>query len=370
MGFSGLVRWSNADPEAYAKIERHVRINHNGIPIGQWHLSLKSYRSTFGLNPANPSAPPTIPASSERSIFTVTMNDTVFVLLEDPMAPVHAEARALGLTEPLTHYRNNFLTMRRPGDLEKLMVMLKARWMPVRHAAGATQNASLISMGAGTGLGMGPTGGTATGGGPGRGHPGAPPNNPLAAAEITVEGKVFSLGTDWLLRIGLVRSKDLVKGILMEGEYLPLPYLRLPEGAPDGMVSDLLASLLPAVPIDDESVFVITVPQEQWDDILWDREAEEKEKQKEKEKGKEAAQPEEEEKSEGKEKVAQGDEDIAMNDSKPSASGPAPPENNDDVYAYGVEEIPHVTTRDWEGIDKDRRSAYLAIGALRQEKLL
>lgn len=352
MGFSGLARWVNADADAFTKFDHNIRTNCNGNIVDKWKLSLKSYRSTFGINPAMPSAPPTIPASSERSIFTVTMDDTVFVLLEDPLAPPHCDT-----TEDLTHYRNTFLAVRPPGNLENLLVMLKARWMPVRHAAGNTQNTGMVSMGAGTGLGMGPTGGAGTGGGAGKGHAGAAPNNPLAAAELTVEGRIYSLGTDWLVRVGLVRSKESTKGMVMEAEYLPLPFLRTPDDMPQKMVSNLLASILPD--IIGANMYIVEVGQAQWDDVLWDRDLERKQKEKEAEERRQAERADADDS-----KIAAIPDKIAID------PDPSHPDNDDDAYMYGLEDTPHVTTRDWEGIDKHRRTAYLVIGALRQENLL
>ena len=126
MGFTGLARWVNADAESLTKVEHNIRVNHNGIYQTRWHLSLKSYRSTFNNNPSNPY--PGGFASPERSIVTVTMNDVVFFLLEDQIAPTHAEAEEQGMNpEKLTHFRNTFLTVRPPGSLENLLVMAAFR---------------------------------------------------------------------------------------------------------------------------------------------------------------------------------------------------------------------------------------------------
>jgi hypothetical protein len=57
--------------------------------------------------------------------------------------------------------------------------------------------------------------------GQGKRTSGCNPQQPLAAAELIVDGKVFNIGLDWVLRIGLVRSKDLIKGMLLEAEYRP-----------------------------------------------------------------------------------------------------------------------------------------------------
>jgi hypothetical protein len=341
MGYSGLARWVNADADSLAKVEHNIRVNHNGTHVGRWHLSLKSYRSTFGLDPNQPNVGPSS-HNNERIMITITNHDVVFVLLEDLVAPLHVEAEQRG--GKFTHFRNTLITLRPPGSLENLLVMLKARWMPVRHAAGTAQNSGTISMGAGTGLGMGPTGG---GAGPGKGGAGAPhQNNPFAAAELIVEGKVFAIGTDWVVRIGLVKSKDLLKGMLLEAEYLPIPVQQLHNGTRlDGIVSNMLSSILPNMV--GAVIFAVTVGPDQWEDVLWDPEEDRKRKEAEA-KAKEEA-----------EKRAQGD--VGMD---------ATLENDDDVYVYGVEEIPHVPSRDWVGLDRERRSAYMVSGVLKSENLL
>ncbi|KAJ2911832.1 hypothetical protein MD484_g8577, partial [Candolleomyces efflorescens] len=335
MGFTGLARWINADADSLAKVEHNIRVNHNGVIQSRWLLSLKSYRSTFNNNPSNPN--PGGFVSPERSIVTVTMNDVVFVLLEDQIAPTHVEAEEQGMNpEKLTHFRNTFLTVRPPGSLENLLVMLKARWMPVRHAAGTTQNASLISVVSGAGA---PGGGS----GKGKGPAGTTPNNPLAAAELIVDGKVFHIGLDWILRVGLVRSKDLIKGMLLEAEYRPLPVMYSPPGAQGTMISNFLSSILPVVP--DANIYAVTVGEEQWADLLWDREEEQRKK--------EEKEREEEEKEKEKKQL-----------------GTDASENDDDIYVYGFEDVLDDPKRDWEGIDRDRRSAYQVIGALKAENIL
>ena len=45
-------------------------------------------------------------------------------------------------------------------------------------------------------------------------------------------------------------------------------------------------------------------------------------------------------------------------------------ENTDDLYVYGDDDIPQKRPGDWVGVDRDRRSAYLIMGALRSEGIL
>lgn len=42
----------------------------------------------------------------------------------------------------------------------------------------------------------------------------------------------------------------------------------------------------------------------------------------------------------------------------------------DDIYVVGHEDIPESKRGDWVGLDRDRRSAFVILGALRSEGLL
>lgn len=109
-----------------------------------------------------------------------------------------------------------------------------------------------------------------------------------------------------------------------------MPVLRSPiaDGTSE-LLSNLLTSVLPN--IRDAKTVAVTISDGQWEDVLWDREAEEKEK------------------------------DAQENEK---------PKNDDDIYAYGDEDIPLKKPGDWVGVDRDRRSAYLIMGALRSEGIL
>jgi hypothetical protein len=75
---------------------------------------------------------------------TLTMNENVFVLLEDPASPTRADIVTsvqnsqtidgqVFLVPP--HYRTTFLTLRPPGALEQVLHQLRACWIPVRQIA-------------------------------------------------------------------------------------------------------------------------------------------------------------------------------------------------------------------------------------------
>ncbi|KAG6335631.1 hypothetical protein ID866_3447 [Astraeus odoratus] len=218
----------------------------------------------------------------------LTMNDNVFVLLEDPGAPTRADVLASAqATVPQTsdgvgpsnlsppHYRTTFLTLRPPGALEQLLSQLNARWVPVRQNIGSTQR---------------PQG---------------------TAQQLSVEGHVFAIGNDWLVRAGnVVLAGGAVKGMLLEAEYLPLPVLH-------------------SQAADDAKTVAVAVSDSQWEEVLWDREEEERQ---------------------SREKE--------------------PPEDPDEIFVTGDDVFPRQKRGDWVGVDRDRRSAFLIIGALKSEGIL
>lgn len=117
------------------------------------------------------------------------MDDNVFVLLEDPAAPMRAEVLAAAppgqesaYIQGCPHFRTTFLTLRPPGALEQLLAQLKARWVSVRQTTAAPAR-----------------GGHAPG------------------QQILIDGQVFSIGTDWIVRIGnVILAGGAVKGMLLE----------------------------------------------------------------------------------------------------------------------------------------------------------
>jgi len=227
------------------------------------------------------------------------MSDNVFVLLEDLSAPsradlaFHASQLETAIVEP-THYRNTFLTLSPPGALDQLLALLRARWISTKQSAvNATQYKQ-------------------------------------TAPQLTVDGNVYSIGTDWIVRAGnVILATGAVKGMLLEAEYLPVPRMSSQESSGSSpLLSSLLVSVLPNVP--GAKAEAVTISDEQWEDVLWDREADEQ-------------------RTVNEEFVCNEMEDIF-----------ASPEDDGSSHSKG----------DWEGVDRDRRSAYLIIGALRSDGLI
>jgi hypothetical protein len=94
------------------------------------------------------------------------------------------------------------------------------------------------------------------------------------------------------------------------------------------LLSNLLVSMLPNVP--GAKVEAVTICDDQWEDVLWDREADEP-------------------RTVNEEIVRNEMEDIFVT-----------PEDDGSSHSKG----------DWVGVDRDRRSAYLIIGALRTDGLI
>jgi hypothetical protein len=116
------------------------------------------------------------------------MNENAFVLLEDPSAPTRADVLAMAPPdlEPSqvvgpTHYRTTFLTLNPPGALEQLLAQLRARWVSVRQTSSTA------------------------------------PQRGQAGQQLNIDGNIFAIGNDWLVRVGnVILAGGAVKGMLLE----------------------------------------------------------------------------------------------------------------------------------------------------------
>ncbi|OBZ70446.1 [3-methyl-2-oxobutanoate dehydrogenase [lipoamide]] kinase, mitochondrial [Grifola frondosa] len=237
MGFTALARWNNAPTTAIELINQNIIRNHQGQYRGRWQSTVRSYRSTMGSVPG-------FQVHAERSMCTLSMDENVFVLLEDTAAPARAEyLQQIGdpaqsqLPGP-THYRHTFLTLSPPGSLEQLLAQLRARWVSVRQASQPTSSQK------GTGQ------------------------------QLVIDGHIYAIGNDWLVRAGnVILAGGAVKGMLLEAEYLPLPTMPTAgDGTPE-LLSNLLISVLPNVA--DPKIVAVAVSDSIWEEALWDTEDEE-----------------------------------------------------------------------------------------------
>ncbi len=130
--------------------------------------------------------------------------DNVFCVVEDPVAPMRRDwveyAKQNPDATPPTHFRHTFPTLSPPLALEQLLTQLRARWVPVRHTGPSS------------------TGGAGTAGQKGQGAALA------TGAQLTVEGRVYAIGSDWLVRAGnvIISPGGGMKGMLLEVRLRPL----------------------------------------------------------------------------------------------------------------------------------------------------
>jgi hypothetical protein len=100
------------------------------------------------------------------------------------------------------------------------------------------------------------------------------------------------------------------------------------ESGSSELLSNLLLSVLPNLP--DAKTEAVTISDDQWEDVLWDRETEEQIKS------------------------------MAVKQTPRS----------DELFVLPEDDVPGHSKGDWAGVDRDRRSAYLIIGALRTDGLI
>ncbi|KAI0732884.1 hypothetical protein C8Q72DRAFT_71009 [Fomitopsis betulina] len=293
MGFTGLVRWTNAPSTGVELIRHNITVNHQGVLRGRWQVGLSSWRSRFTGESSDM-------RSLERPLYTVTMNENTFVMLEDPAAPnrgdylkmkaAHEQGQAVQpfVPQPPPHYHYTLVTVSPLGALEQLMSHLGVvgkRWVR-------------------------------TGGGQGSGH------------HLSVDGLIYSIGHDWLVRFGHVMLAGGSKGMLIEAEYLPLPDLHTEGGeGRSELLSDFLASVIPLLP--DSEIWTVAVSDDMWAEVLAGLEEEDVEEE-------------------------------AQNKSD---------EDDDEIFVPS-DFLPSARKTDWLGVNRDKRSAYLIQGALKGEALI
>lgn len=331
-------------------------------------------------------------------MFTLTMGENAFVLVDDPGAPSPREwaetytsnqqssspqqkiptvspsgepgdGQALQSVPskeskppikvpPQPHYHYTFVTIRPLNSLELLLLQLRSRWTHARQAAQAQ-----------------------------RGGLGKQTGQPLS-----IEGTVFALGKDWIVRVGNVNVSGGMKGMLLEvslfaslhtsghrliltkAEYLPLPTLPTGEDHSSALVSNLLLSLLPMHA--DARTHSITLSDAQWKEVLHDTEAEAEESLA-NARGGAPSQTAGTQHPIDLEKINAWAEDIR--DFEQPASNRVDgamalsEENNDDVFAYADDEeddVADIKKGDWHGLERDRRSAFMLIMGLRSEGIV
>ena len=129
--------------------------------------------------------------------FYFVLSANVFCVLEDPAAPMRADYLANPSAygpHPPTHFRHTFPTLSPPHALEQLIAQLRARWAPVRAAGRAGAGAESSS-----------------------GSSSSQQREAGAGPQLVVEGHVYAIGSDWLVRAGnVIMAGGAVKGMLLE----------------------------------------------------------------------------------------------------------------------------------------------------------
>lgn len=97
------------------------------------------------------------------------------------------------------------------------------------------------------------------------------------------------------------------------------------------LMSNFIMSMLPH--FDDAKTVAITISDSQWQEVLSEREEDEKQG---------------------------GDQPQTNKETSP----------DDSIYISGEDQEQVVSKGDWSGVERDRRSAYLIVGGLRMEGLL
>jgi hypothetical protein len=163
---------------------------------------LKVYRSTILTMPGM-LAPP------ERTMCTLTISENTFVLVEDPGVPGWSQVQELRISHeqeqlaaqaqavaegsappplhpfrPPPHYNLNIYTVKAPGSLEHMLGQLRSRWTQIRHGV----------------------------------HPGrADAPQRAGGNHATIDGTIFRVGQDWIVRVGnVIMAGGNVKGLLVE----------------------------------------------------------------------------------------------------------------------------------------------------------
>ncbi|CAL1700655.1 unnamed protein product [Somion occarium] len=234
MGFTGLARWQNAPPEGLTLIHKNIVLNHRGVLREKWYLTIKSFRTNF-------SSIPGIRVPSERLMWSVTMKDNAFVILEDGTAPTRFDVlQNFGedVMYETPHFRQTHMTCNPPGALEALLDQLQARWVSTR---GHSQPS------------------------------GAPQSLQDSGPQLTIIGQVFAVGTDWIVRAGTVQlSGGAMKGMLLEAEYLPLSAFPQTTDETSELLSNFITAMLPHTA--DAKTVAITISDSQWEELFWDHE--------------------------------------------------------------------------------------------------
>jgi len=219
---TSLACWSDSPTNAVEIVQNHITKNHSvsihssncnfqsvdvdqGHVLSRWHVQVRTYRPSVDPKQQFQGLHQQIPP---RSMVTVTMNDALFVLIEDPSVPIHDPQTPGSPDVPLaagdqeqtlpefinpvptedpqqiTHRRTSYVVIRPPESLDLLLNQLQAKWVPSRQSS-----SNLTSKSQGI----------------------------IGGPHVTIEGLVFSVGTDWIIRAGnIMLAGGTTRGMLLE----------------------------------------------------------------------------------------------------------------------------------------------------------
>jgi len=217
MGIIGVARWKNAPPDALGLLRENIIRGHGGRNIGLWRVHLHSYRS--GTFPS-------------RSIFAASTNDHAYAVIEDASADSSSNS---------PHPRISFVTLTPPEALGAMLAMVAGNWTVSRTNAALQNTRAGITM--------------------------------SNVSQLALEGFVYAIGTDWVIRVGIVRHGQTPKGLVIEAEYLPL------KEAPGSLsnapiVSEFLSSIAPKSE-GETQILSVKLDEEMWATVVKSQEDDE-----------------------------------------------------------------------------------------------
>ncbi|KAF8681427.1 hypothetical protein RHS04_03405 [Rhizoctonia solani] len=173
------------------------------------------------------------------------------------------------------HFRTTFISLRPPSTFEQFLGQVKAKWVP-------------------------------------------------RPSHASIEGVTFTIGTDWIIRMGFIQAGTAQKGVMLETEYLPMQtFPPTTDGQPPAILAEFVASIVPQSHA-DYAFLPVRFSEQQWSEVL-------------------------------------GSADDVQSEALGAAEG---------VYSHGFE---YATPRpsDWgTGFVQERRSAFLLLRMMLDEKLL
>ncbi|CAE6523091.1 unnamed protein product [Rhizoctonia solani] len=246
MGVTCIARWPLALPNSMPQLVGHILNLPNVEHRGRWKCSARSYRSSV---------------YPERFLYTLTYGENIHILLEDrkslerpaalekirteqeaanqaaaaTSAPVmedddviilDASGQEPGAVLPTVrnvplplHFRTTFISLKPPSTFEQFLGQVKGKWGPRPNNAG-------------------------------------------------IDGVTFTVGTDWVIRMGFIQAGSGHKGVMLEIEYLPMQtFPSTTDGQPPAILAEFVASIVPQSHA-DYAFFPMRFSEEQWFEIL------------------------------------------------------------------------------------------------------